>query len=250
MPSPRRSAAPGFYHFRPTIQPKGVEIDALDLSRMDEDPMTYFLTPENEADMMDFDMDFDAGIEDGKHPSEIVRNVSPSNLEGFSRPPPRPPTPPRSPGTPELEYDLSSPPNSLDDGFLQAAARTHFGMPPLSLREFTAERTKSSRVSGGSSRGRSMTSAGGSDRKMRRVTASSRLSPHAWREPSPDVWSIEEKPEEERIQEEEYDSEMMDSTVTDVEAAVVMRARAVDIPAKKSHKKRVRFVLPGVTDMH
>lgn len=211
--------------------------------------MTYFLTPESEADMMDFDMDFDAGIEDSKHPSQIVRNVSPSNLEGFSRPPPRPPTPPRSPATPELEYDLSSTPDSLDDGFLHAAARTHFGMPPLSLREFTTGKTKPSRVSG-SSRGRSMTSTGGGDRKKRRTAASSRLSPHAWREPSPDVWSIEEKPEEERIQEEEYDSEMMDSMVTEGEAAVVMRARAVDIPAGKPHKKRVRFVLPGVTDMH
>ncbi|KAK3984785.1 hypothetical protein QBC44DRAFT_8171 [Cladorrhinum sp. PSN332] len=250
MPSPKKASAPGAFRFGPTIQRDDAEVDVLDLTSMDEDPLTYFLTPD-EGDMMDFEMDFDAGIENDKTPTQIVRNVSPSNLQGFSRPPPHPPTPPRSPATPELEYDLYGTPDDLDDGFLRAAARTPFGMPPLILKDFAADTSKSSSLRVASGRGRSMTTAGHGSRIKRR-TAGSRLSPHAWREPSPDVWSIEERPEEERIEEEEYDSEMMDSMVTEGEAAMVTRARAVDIPAAKppSTRKKVRFVLPGATDMH
>ncbi len=64
-----------------------------DLSFIDDNPLTYFLTPapllavDDEDDdnaMMDFD--FDAGIEDAKHPPEIVRSVSPSSLDGLSLP--------------------------------------------------------------------------------------------------------------------------------------------------------------------
>ncbi|KAK4226876.1 hypothetical protein QBC38DRAFT_214483 [Podospora fimiseda] len=252
MPSPKRVSAPGPFRFGPIIQRDDAEIDVLDLTRMDEDPLTFFLTPD-EGDMMDFEMDFDAGIENDKNPPQIVRNVSPSNLQGFSRPPPRPPTPPRSPATPDLEYDLSGTPDDLDDSFLRTAGRSPFGMPPLMPRDYASEKPKSSSLRVTSGRGRSMTTAGHNGHN-KRLTAGSRQSPHAWREPSPDVWSIEEKPEEERIEEEEYDSEIMDSMITEGEAAMVMRARAVDIPAVKpsSEKKmkKVRFVLPGGTDMH
>jgi hypothetical protein len=61
---------------------------------------------------------------------------------------------------------------------------------------------------------------------------SGRLSPHAWREPSPDVWSIEEETEEEVV-----NSEMGNS---DTEG----RTKAIDIPGAGKVKKRVRFVLP------
>ena len=61
-------------------------------------------------------------------------------------------------------------------------------------------------------------------------SSSGRLSPRAWREPSPDVWSIEEETEEDVA-----NSEVGDGGVD--EGA----AKAVDIPKVK---KRVRFVLP------
>jgi hypothetical protein len=70
----------------------------------------------------------------------------------------------------------------------------------------------------------------------------SRLSPYAWREPSPDVWSIEEEPEN------ELHSEMEGSSfIEEGVAGVDGKTRAVDIPAAKP-KKKVRFVLPAVED--
>ncbi|KAK4163522.1 hypothetical protein QBC43DRAFT_56549 [Cladorrhinum sp. PSN259] len=304
MPSPKRSTPTGGNlpfrsRFGPTMpHHNDADIEIFDLTMEDSgsDPLTYFLTPNNNIESvdslmmmeMDFDMDFDAGIESSKNPSQIVRNVSPSNLEGFSRPPGspplphhtslRPPTPPRSPATPDLEFDnypsiFGTPDDELDDHFLRAAAaRTPFGMPPLTLRDFASSPPKGS---SSSFRGRSLSTTGSGYNKAskRRSAGAARLSPHAWREPSPDVWSIEERPEQEKIEEEEYDSEvassmMSDSMITESgeTASLVMRAtaRAVDIPVKAVAKsfdgskkrkegkkeKRVRFVLPGVMDMH
>lgn len=103
--------------------------------------------------------------------------------------------------------DLLSPPGSF-----------HVGRPPVPS----------------STRGRSTTAVGRPPLLAQRPRSwsgatgysSGRLSPRAWREPSPDVWSIEEEPEQ----------ESMSEVVTDV------------VPVKKDGGgkawKRVRFVLP------
>lgn len=287
---------------RPSIPRNNFEVEEdLDLSNMDEDPLTYFLTPaspyrDDAEDAMDFEMDFDAGIEDSKHPAQVVRSVSPSSLDGFSRPPaPAPhqlPSPPRSPATPDLDFDLSTTPDDhldVDDAFLQARARHHasFGNTgmPLLLKDFTAEIMMKKNKTGSraransaitrslgpptpADRGRSKLISKGTplpgSQRQRLIRQSSRLSPHAWREPSPDVWSIEEEPERERQAVEQMSVDDDDDDVNNTEfmddesflaqgweAARVVPAggaRAIDILAAKpktnKSRKRVRFVLP------
>jgi hypothetical protein len=256
---------------------------------MDDDPLTYFLTPApllddnddyEDPDVMDFG--FDAGIEDAKHPPEIVRSVSPSSLDGLSLPPPRPPTPPRSPPV-HLSPDPESATDEEDDGedYIRfGIGRQHILGLPFNLKDFTSlagkRRTtagaKGKSPAGGlmspssspptshspaaSPRGRSTGGLGssppgsryGSGRGRTSRQSSRRRSPHAWREPSPDVWSIEEDPEEEAASE-------MASSVGPEDLAARMKediesARlgdALDAPAAKP-KKRVRFVLPVKED--
>ncbi|KAL2133609.1 hypothetical protein VTI74DRAFT_2047 [Chaetomium olivicolor] len=255
---------------QPSVERDDAEIEALDLSKMDEDPLVYFLTPAPssypEDEGMDFDMDFDAGIEDSKHPPPIVRSISPSNLSGFGRPPPRPPTPPKSPGTPDLEYDLSSTPDEHEEYDYMDHSWPPLGVNPLSLPRRMKEKFKTHpkhdafdadglvppRTSSSSPRGRAASRLGpkpvaaassGVARTRRSRTMPSRLSPHAWREPSPDVWSIEEEAEEE----EEEGEEMKHGQGSEIGGSGYVedgKVKAVDIPAAKP-EKRVRFVLPG-----
>ncbi|KAG6014954.1 hypothetical protein E4U54_004537 [Claviceps lovelessii] len=59
------------------------------LEDIDENPLTYFLTPSDmDQDMDDYGPDemlFDAGIEDGTQSRQFVRSVSPSTLDGLSK---------------------------------------------------------------------------------------------------------------------------------------------------------------------
>lgn len=261
---------------QPSIERDDADIEDLDMARIDEDPLVYFLTPTpttdgEDGEAMDFDMEFDAGIEDAKHPPQVVRSVSPSSLSGFGRPPPRPPTPPRSPATPDLEYDMSATPDDHDD-YMQAVedARSAGGSSRLSrrLKGLAKGKSKAEAKQDGAgdslappalplppiaaNRGRALSrpgpqsaagSTGSGARSARRSRGMpSRLSPHAWREPSPDVFSIEEETEE------EMNSEMGDSVADEGAKDGVMKTRAVDIPAAKP-KKRVRFVLPAKDDV-
>jgi hypothetical protein len=260
---------------QPSVERDDAEIEDLSLATMiDEDPLIYFLTPTPstyaaDEEGMDFDMDFDAGIEDAKHPPPIIRSVSPSSLGGLSRPPPpRPPTPPRSPATPDLDYDLSVTPDEHEQyDYMEnswppkrGASSSSVSLPrrlkdkfkghggSSSADNLAVPYTSSPRPS--SSRGRATSRAGpkpiaaagasGNTRRSTTTTASSsaRLSPHAWREPSPDVWAIEEEPEEE--------GELLGSGsgMGDSDGFMGEVGRAVDIPAAKP-KKKVRFVLPA-----
>ncbi|KAK4127956.1 hypothetical protein N657DRAFT_564927 [Parathielavia appendiculata] len=257
---------------QPRVEHDEAEIEDLDLSKMDEDPLIYFLTPSPssyvEDDTLDFDMDFDAGIEDPKHPPPIVRSVSPSSLAGLSRPTPRPATPPRSPATPDLEYDLSATPDENEhyDYMDQSWPPKPSSAPSLPRRlkdKFRGHPRMDTDItdnlappaspysSHASSRGRAVArlgpkptaSNGGSSRARRPIGTPSRLSPHAWREPSPDVWSIEEQPEEE-MENEMGDNRLIDEGAGDASG----ETRAVDIPAAKPKKKKVRFVLPSAED--
>ncbi|KAI6783230.1 uncharacterized protein J7T54_000732 [Emericellopsis cladophorae] len=200
------------------------------LDDMDDDPLTYFLTPTPDDVGVDYGTDFDAGIEDPNHPAEMVRSVSPSTLEGLSKPD-RPSSPECDSGMTspdehdgddddEEDYIHWSPLNSRLTSFkdlhidgLSLAKSPSFGRSAnalLSQHSFPAP----------TPRGRSR---GGGQR-----SSSPSLRPgHLWRVPSPDVWSIEEETEEE-----------------------LRDAQQPDTPAEKKTKvsgkpkKKVRFILP------
>ncbi|KAL2268512.1 hypothetical protein VTJ83DRAFT_3358 [Remersonia thermophila] len=268
---------------QPNTDLDDADIDDLNLSKMDDDPFRYFLSPASSAyaddENMDFDMDFDAGIEDSRRhhaASRLFRNISPPSLAGFGRRPHSPSqhiTPPRSPETPELDYDLSSSPddheqyeymdtssdldNTYDswprrvknkfksssssrnqniDNFLSPSALPDPFL--LSRPPSRASTRRSDRGSGlpplrsSSAGGVGWRSGGGGGRGT-----PGRISPHAWREPSPDVWAIEEEPEAE-------DEEMQDP-----EGVSSGRGRrGSDMPAAKP-RKRVRFALPASDDI-
>lgn len=249
-----------------------------DLSSLDEDPLTYFLTPALALDDEDMDgdvvMDFDAGIEDAKHPPPIVRSVSPSNLDGLRRLSARPPTPPRTPPA-RLSPDHVAAVSSVDEDdeheeyfrFGPGDQKHQFSLP-FALMDLATRKSKTSpntaprnsppsdalsfpalpHISPGPARGRSVRRPGprpigsvpGSVHTTRdRHLSAPRSPPHAWREPSPDVWSIEEEPEEERNNKigdgangAERDDASNQSTTS-----------PIDIPAAKP-KKKVRFLLP------
>ncbi|KAL7922144.1 hypothetical protein ACQKWADRAFT_313356 [Trichoderma austrokoningii] len=212
------------------------------LEDIDDDPLTYFLTPitpeddEDDEMMMDLDldvdmMDFDAGIEDASQPREAVRSVSPSSLEGLRKPDANRPATPESDSDAlttddddEEEYIRFSPasPSSMlsplrdlaIDGLRFRTKTPVFGLTAnalLSPNSFPAP----------TSRGRGRTDSRASPRLQTRSLSARVRENHLWREPSPDVWSIEEETEEE-----------------------LMSDGGVDITAAKP-KKRVRFVLPN-----
>lgn len=261
----RDSSLPTQMLLRPRAERDDDEIANLDLSNIDHDPITYFLTPaqyDDGNDEMDFEMDFDAGIEDAKHPPGIVRSVSPSSLGGFSLPPPRVPTPPRRSASPDTDRDMPPTPDDTEDYIHFAGkGRSHpFGLP-FSLRDLTEGSKSKAQAKHGNGNTDALLSPTGSSalrstnqtrtrsrpgprparpsqntiRRSRSRSISSRRS-HAWREPSPDVWSIEEETEE------ELTSDMGDSTF-EGDMIEPREKGAIDIPAAKP-KKKVRFVLP------
>lgn len=211
------------------------------LDDIDDNPLTYFLTPAPSGDdddgMMGCDeMDFDAGIEDSSHPRQIVRSVSPSSLEGLSKPKYRP-------GSPDFDSDVTS--ADEDDEEEDYIRFSPSGLSPLrdlaidSLRfrprspvfGLSTSALLSPTYSPGSpTRGRSRSNGRGVRGHGQSRSLSARPRPRRlWREPSPDVWSIEEETEEELMSE-------MEGSVTGEQAPVK--------EAAAKPKKRVRFVLP------
>jgi hypothetical protein len=241
---------------RPSVEHDDSEVDDLDLSGIDDDPLTYFLTP---APLLDGDdlvmMDFDAGIEDAKRPPLTVRSVSPSNLGGLGLPLPRPPTPPRAPPSPDLDVDMPATPEG--ESYMDFV-RAH--SLPLSLKDFAAwtgrGKTKAGEyehgddflsptpyVSTNPGRGRGLAQPGYSMSYRRDNEPSlrkpSRLSPHSWREPSPDVWSIEE----EEVDEVDDRGRKSGGDTKASRPISIVVSHSTDAPAAKL-KKKVRFVLP------
>lgn len=254
--SRRDSWPPTQMRLHPSIESDNTDIDDMDLLFMDDDPLNYFLTtaPSSQDDTMDLDLDFDAGIDTPKRPVPIVRSVSPSSLNGggLTGLPLRPPTPPRTFSSPSPEPDLDMAPTPEDDG----ESYLRFGSPatptymPFSLKDFTSATGRSKSRGRGkgatllkpgplpSARGRvsqrpGPRPLGALDARGKTKSSSGRISPHAWREPSPDVWSIEEETEEDVVNSEMGDSHM---------AMSEERTKAIDIPGRVV--KRVRFVLP------
>ncbi|KAF3066734.1 hypothetical protein CFAM422_009054 [Trichoderma lentiforme] len=207
------------------------------LEDIDDNPLTYFLTPipaEDEDDEMDMDvdmMDFDAGIEDASQPREAVRSVSPSSLEGLRKPDSA------RPASPDFDSDALTTDDDDDEEYIRfSPTSSSFSLTPL--RDLAVEglrfRAKSpvfgltanallspNSVPAPGRRGRGRTNSRGSTRQQTRSLSVRARDDHLWREPSPDVWSIEEETEEE-----------------------LMSDAGVDTKAAKP-KKKVRFVLPN-----
>lgn len=235
------------------------------------------------ADYDDDDMmEFDAGIEDPTHPREPVRSVSPSSLlDGLARPPP--PQPSRK-STSSPEPELSDGPGPYDDDSEEEYIRFRhprhvFGLP-LSLLDFTIDGLKSKPKTGTSrpaitttasapaiptaagfysgsktdnhllapgaagTRGRTPSARPRSARGRTRSLEARRRPRHLWREPSPDVWSIEEETEEDvRSDAGDYASPVAHEEEEE-DSSMVIEPHIIQVPAAKP-RKRVRFVLPA-----
>ncbi|EJP69989.1 uncharacterized protein BBA_00858 [Beauveria bassiana ARSEF 2860] len=272
--SRRQSWPPTQLRLVRSVSAKSIEPRPL-LDDIDEDPLTYFLTPNldndevcftSDEDTEDDDDDFDAGIEVAGHPRDLVRSVSPSTLEGLGRP--------RRVASPDLDSDglisddddeenedylryfsssPASPPRS-PSGLLGAMPRHSFSSYPFRLRprspgfrresgrsstaftssssSFPAPARPSSTAAAAMFYGRAPWAA----RRGPDAPAARRVSRpgHLWREPSADVWSIEEETAEELTM-----SETRGRGVARREGGRGSEA------AEAKPIKRVRFVLPG-----
>lgn len=241
------------------------EIDDLDLAYIDDDPLNYFLTPAPSSQDDDVDIfDFDAGIEDTKQPAPIVRSISPSNLDSGFRLPLRPPSPTKIFGSPSSvpDLDMAITPDEVDETYLRYGSSPTGPLSlPFTLKDFASARNNPQRerpvrsasatlLSPSSSHPSSLRGRlshrpgprplGAAGTQGRTRTWSGRVSPHAWRVPSPDVWSIEEETEE------ELHYESVGSYMSDVneEERHTRGTKPIDIKAAKP-KKKVRFVLPA-----
>ncbi|KAK1526147.1 uncharacterized protein CCOS01_08565 [Colletotrichum costaricense] len=258
-PSRRDSWPPTLVRLAPTI-PK----DYPSLDDIDEDPLTYFLTPAPDLEDDDEDdmtmMDFDAGIEDDSE-REIVRSVSPSSLDGLDKSKGRS----KSPPVPDLS-DLATPDtDDEEEDYIRFAP--HGFMIPFSLRDFAIDGLKSmakskSRPSKQSpsennvllspssfppTRGRAPVRPGGGRGRQRTTSYRHHRPQHVWREPSPDVWSIEEETEEELLSEMESSVGAVSDMEEDEreEDATACPDKSGDVQAAKQ-KKKVRFLLPSL----
>ncbi|KAI5919130.1 hypothetical protein F4810DRAFT_523484 [Camillea tinctor] len=233
-PSPSR--------FPPSLDDDGVSTDDddLDIPSSHENPLTYFLTPATpKEEDLEFDFEFDAGIEDSNSPRGIVRSISPSTLDGLKRYKPRD----KNKDCAILDDD-----DDDDEDYIRFRPQTPlpFGFEdffdrPKQHSPITTSRSADSLLSPasfhvGSPRGRPAKRFAPPPRRAlhgrtRSLTLQRR---HSWREPSPDVWSIEEEPEKETMSE-------MGLSVEDLDA---QKTQPIDIPAAKP-KKKVRFLLPA-----
>ncbi|KAI1336129.1 hypothetical protein F5Y15DRAFT_212856 [Xylariaceae sp. FL0016] len=218
--------------------------DDLDLPSSHENPLTYFLTPATPKDEeMEFDFDFDAGIEDSNNPRDIIRSISPSTLDGLKSYKPRRK---RSDcavldedddDDDDEDYIRFQPKKSLPFGF-----EKYFDHPrhayPTDVSRTTEALLSPTAFHVGSPRGRATKRFAPSRRNIRRgrpqVQALQRR--HSWREPSPDVWAIEEEPEKETMSE-------LGLSMEDLVIGEEGKTRPIDIPAAKP-KKKVRFIIP------
>ncbi|KAI0201024.1 hypothetical protein F4808DRAFT_136687 [Astrocystis sublimbata] len=253
---PRQSWPPtGLWPSSPSRIPPALDDDRDGLSTDEEDfdngsrpenPLKYFLTPATPAatedDELEFEFDFDAGIEDSNSPRHIVRSVSPSTLDGLRRYKTT-----KEPECAILEDDddddedyirfnsHKSLPISLDDYF----DHPRYNSPSRSLSRSAETLLSPTSFHVGSPRGRLTKPFTPPPRRSSlrgRPAARTLQRRHSWREPSPDVWSIDEEPEKETMSE-------MGLSVEDLDIDSD-KTKPIDIPAAKPRKK-VRFLLPA-----
>ncbi|KAK9774260.1 hypothetical protein AB5N19_13716 [Seiridium cardinale] len=222
--------------------------DDLDLPLLQRDPLKYFLTPPTPDDEeLDFQFDFDAGIEDANKPQEIVRSVSPSTLDGLKR------YKAKGKGNDCAIIDDES---DEEEDYIRFRPSKSF---PLGLPDFGIDRPKSAGATQarteeallspnafhvGSPRGRPAKRFSPPRRTFQGRSRSVPLQRrHSWREPSVDVWSIEEEPEKETLSESGLSTEDLETYFNE------HKTSPINIPATKP-KKKVRFVLPDRDSFH
>ncbi|KAK7749486.1 hypothetical protein SLS53_000061 [Cytospora paraplurivora] len=188
----RDSWPPTQMHLRHSIEAERMTMDVShhEDPSLDDDPISFFLTPtpllddgdtdeDNDVDMdMDMDMDmgmdldldmnmaFDAGIEDPHYPQPAIRSISPSDITGPSKPPSTPskvgaltirsPTPPKywsGPSTPPSRNspEALTPTTEPDDDDEDYVRFTPRGIP-LSLPSFNEYHNFASSKSKGKAR--------------------------------------------------------------------------------------------------
>ncbi|KAI8627721.1 hypothetical protein F5Y19DRAFT_477257 [Xylariaceae sp. FL1651] len=219
----------------------------VDTSSSHENPLKYFLTPATPGDEeLEFDFDFDAGIEDSNSPPHIVRSISPSTLDGLKR------YKPRSKATDCAIIDDDDDDDDDGEDYIRFTPQRTL---PFGLDDFLDHPRHGSLTHHASQTTEALLSPSyfhvGSPRGhlAKRFTPPSRRSSrgrsphltlqrrHSWREPSPDVWAIEEEPEKETMSE-------MGLSIENLDDGEEKKTKPIDIPAAKPRKK-VRFVLPA-----
>jgi hypothetical protein len=218
--------------------------DEFDLPLLQRDPLTYFLTPPTPMDDdLEFDFDFDAGIEDPNNPPEIIRSVSPSTLDGLKR---------YKSGGKSKDCAILDDDSDDEEDYIRFKPNASF---PSGLPDYIFDRPKSastlqSRTTDALLSPNSFHVGSPRGRPARRFSPPRRVSQdmrpglslqrrHSWREPSPDVWSIDEEPEKETMSERGLSSEDLQQFTRDKN-----KTQPINIPAAKP-KKRVRFILPA-----
>ncbi|KAI1188496.1 hypothetical protein F5B17DRAFT_264833 [Nemania serpens] len=219
----------------------------IDSSTRPENPLKYFLTPATPGDdELEFEFDFDAGIEDSSSPRRIVRSVSPSTLDGLRR---------YKPKSRETDYNVPEGREDDDDDddeeYIRFTAQRslpfglddYFDHPRHSSSGHSMSQSPDSLLSPssfhvGSPRGHLAKRFTPPPRHVARGRPALRTLQrrHSWREPSPDVWSIDEEPEKETRSE-------MGLSIEDLDDGLEKKTQPIDIPAAKPRKK-VRFLLP------
>ncbi|KAF5017796.1 hypothetical protein F66182_10247 [Fusarium sp. NRRL 66182] len=252
MRSRRDSWPPTQMRLQPTISTKTNPLPPLD--DIDDDPLTYFLTPApllEDDDLEDVMFDFDAGIEDSSSSRPIIRSVSPSTLDGLRKPGLRPMSPDTSSEISESndedddeDYISFSPSKhgllSLRDLFVNSRPPVRPKSPAFDQSSNNALLSPAALSSSPHLRGRSR----GRGRRgaSSRSYSATRRPGQLWREPSPDVWSIEEETEEEMMS--EMGSSVGARSDTSDDDDDVKGEKRKGKKFSKSNKK-VRFVLPA-----
>ncbi|KAI0876584.1 hypothetical protein GGS24DRAFT_215970 [Hypoxylon argillaceum] len=219
----------------------------IDIPARPENPLKYFLTPATPGDdELEFEFDFDAGIEDSNSPRQIVRSVSPSTLDGLRRYKARSKAADcnirenddEDEDDDEEDYIRFTPQKSLPFGLDDYFDHPRHGSPSHAVSQ-TTDALLSPSFHVGSPKGRLAKRFTPPPRHVIRGRPAHRTLQrrHSWREPSPDVWSIDEEPEKETRSE-------MGLSIEDLDDGLEKKTQPIDIPAAKPRKK-VRFVLPA-----
>ncbi|KAG6109328.1 hypothetical protein E4U31_006936 [Claviceps sp. LM219 group G6] len=221
------------------------------LQEMDENPLTYFLTPSRlDINIKDFDAEdllFDAGIEDSNHPHECVRSVSPSTLDGLSKMRAKAVSPDfdaEAITTDEededdyIRFPAPSPSRSRSKG--PENARSSCKISPVGRSRTTSDAFLSPGTVSPSSPTLRATPRGRARQSLaQRYSAANKAPPRPlrlWREPSLDVWPISEETEEDVLSMEE-ESEVLRPAIAQAVRGSLGRGLTM------KPKKRVRFLL-------
>ncbi|KAG6054707.1 hypothetical protein E4U17_003529 [Claviceps sp. LM77 group G4] len=233
------------------------------LQEMDENPLTYFLTPSGlDINIKDFDAEdllFDAGIEDSNHPRECIRSVSPSTLDGLSKMRAKAVSPDFDAEiiTTDDDDDDEEEEEEDEDDYIRFPApspsrrsrskgpenaRSQCKISPVGRSRATSDGFLSTgTISSPSSPTLRATPRGRPRQSLaQRYSGGKKASPRPlqlWREPSLDVWPISEETEEDVLSMEKEESEVLRPAIAQAARGSLGRG-----PTMKP-KKRVRFLL-------